>query len=100
MDLEKEIWDGVVEAAKEFSAIKKVVLFGSRARGDNKLRSDIDLAVFAEGLDYFDFVAFCDRLEEIETLLKFDVVRIGERTDKDLLKNIETEGVVLWETQR
>lgn len=63
MNLDKEIRDGVIEAAKEFSTIKKVVLFGSRARGDNKLRSDIDLAVFEEELDHFDFVTFCDRLE-------------------------------------
>ena len=37
--------------AKKYS-INKVILFGSRARGDNTERSDIDIAVY--GGDYAD----------------------------------------------
>ena len=38
--------------AKKYS-INKVILFGSRARGDNTERSDIDIAVYAEILTLF-----------------------------------------------
>ena len=42
-NLEKEI---VEEISKKYPEIEKVVLFGSRARGDNSSRSDIDLAIY------------------------------------------------------
>ena len=32
--------------------VNKVVLFGSRARGDNNSKSDYDIAVFAHDLSY------------------------------------------------
>ena len=42
-NLEKEI---VEEISKKYPEIEKVVLFGSRARGDNASRSDIDLDIY------------------------------------------------------
>lgn len=38
--------------AKKYS-INKVILFGSRARGDNTERSDIDIAVYGGDFDSF-----------------------------------------------
>ena len=38
--------------AKKYS-INKVILFGSRARGDNTERSDIDIAVYGGNFDSF-----------------------------------------------
>jgi predicted nucleotidyltransferase len=43
-DLEKKVEDDIIKIAKK-NNIKKVILFGSRARGNNYERSDIDLAV-------------------------------------------------------
>ena len=56
--------------------ITKVVLFGSRARLDNSERSDIDLAVYTD--DMLAYNSFLEALENVETLLKFDVTLITE----------------------
>jgi len=48
--------------------IQKIILFGSRARGDNGERSDIDIAV--SGGDYLNF-SF-DVQENFPSLLSFD----------------------------
>lgn len=45
------IYNSIAKAAKHFGA-SKVVLFGSRARGDNRERSDTDIAVY--GIDKSD----------------------------------------------
>ena len=37
----------------EDNAVKKVVLFGSRARGDNGNRSDVDIAVYGGDFNSF-----------------------------------------------
>ncbi len=44
MNLDAGIREEIIGFAQKCK-IRKVILFGSRARGDNKERSDIDLAV-------------------------------------------------------
>ena len=72
--------------------VKKLILFGSRARGDNRERSDIDLAV--SGGDFDDFAL---AVEEIDTLLLFDVVCLDGNIDAAFQAEIDRDGVVLFE---
>lgn len=73
--------------------IKKLILFGSRARGDFKRMSDIDLAV--EGGNISAFAVQVD--EEVSTLLEFDIINLDGRVQKELLESIRREGVLLYE---
>ena len=73
--------------------IEKLILFGSRARGDFRRTSDIDLAV--SGGDFARFAL--DVEEETSTLLKYDFVDLDRKVQKELLKSIEKEGVVIYE---
>ena len=70
-----------------------VILFGSRARGDYKRVSDIDLAV--KGGDLVRFAL--DVQEETSTLLKFDVVNLDGSIQEELRDSIEKEGKILYE---
>lgn len=82
----------IVELAKKYN-LNKVILFGSRARGDYKLRSDIDLAV--SGGDCIRFSL--DVQEMTSTLLFFDIVNLDGTVQKELLESIEKEGVCIYE---
>ena len=73
--------------------IKKLILFGSGARGDFKRTSDIDLAV--EGGNISAFAVQVD--EEVSTLLEFDIINLDGRVQKELLESIRREGVLLYE---
>ena len=73
----------------------RIVLFGSRARGDHRERSDIDIAVF--GLANEKRAAFSEAVEELPTLLDFDVVFVTEKTDAALLHNIEKDGITIMD---
>ena len=87
---------GTVESglalAKQYD-IQKVILFGSRARGDNWERSDIDLAVCGGNVTRFSL----DVDEVIPTLLMFDVVDLDEPVQPELRAAIQREGVVIYE---
>ena len=81
--------------AKENSIIK-IVLFGSRARGDHTERSDVDLAVYGGDFDSFYWYI----KENIHSLLSFDVVDMNSRVTEELKKEIERDGVVIYEKTR
>ena len=74
--------------------VQRLVLFGSRARGDYRRTSDIDLAV--HGLDRGCEMAFRAAMDDLPTLLKLDIVPVRENTDAALLREMERDGVVLW----
>ncbi|NBJ90043.1 nucleotidyltransferase domain-containing protein [bacterium D16-76] len=73
--------------------LDRVILFGSRSRGDNRERSDIDLAI--QGGDTVAFAASAD--EDIPTLLMFDVVDLDKPVQSELLEEIRKDGVVIYE---
>ena len=78
--------------AKKHS-VEKVILFGSRARGTNTERSDIDIAVY--GGDFNSF--YWDIKEKVHSLLMFDIVEIDAGISEELRKEIKKDGVVIYE---
>lgn len=86
----------VIKEIRDFAqkyGVDTVILFGSRARGDYKRVSDIDLAV--KGGDLVRFAL--DVQEETSTLLKFDVVNLDGSIQEELRDSIEKEGKILYE---
>jgi len=82
---------------QSFPFVEKIVLFGSRARKDNKERSDIDLAVFCPAATDSEWLKILDIVDEANTLLKIDCLRWDKlSTESVLRKNIEKEGVFLY----
>lgn len=73
--------------------IDKVVLFGSRARGDHHRASDIDLAVYGGNVARFAL----DVEELTSTLLMYDVIDMSQKHHDEFVKSIEKEGKILYE---
>lgn len=78
--------------AKKYG-IEKVVLFGSRARGTNTERSDIDIAVYGGDFDSF----YWDIKENVHSLLIFDIVEADGDISEELREEIVKDGVVIYE---
>lgn len=86
-----------LSALAQSAGAARVVLFGSRARGDNLPRSDIDLAVY--GLTQSGAAAFRVGLADLPTLLKFDFVAVSGETSPELLAEIRKDGVTLYDAE-
>lgn len=82
----------IVMFARKHS-VTKVVLFGSRARGSNTERSDVDIAVYGGDFDEF----YWDIKENVHSLLMFDVIDMDSGISEELKKEIERDGVVIYE---
>ncbi len=74
-------------------SVTKIVLFGSRARGTNTERSDIDIAVYGGEFDQF----YWDVKEKIHSLLMFDIVQADVGISDELKQEIEKDGVTIYE---
>ncbi|MGB3367692.1 MAG: nucleotidyltransferase domain-containing protein [Acidaminobacteraceae bacterium] len=93
-----DLKDSIIEQIKEIGEkynINKIVLFGSRARSDNNKKSDIDLAIYYE-CELKKGSIFAD-IDDIETLLKFDIIFMNAELSYEILQNIEKDGVTLYE---
>lgn len=90
--MKEQVLKEIREIAKQ-NDIEKVILFGSRARGDFKNTSDIDLAVSGGNTTLFAL----EVEENTSTLLKYDIVNLDGSVQKELLESIQKEGVVLYE---
>lgn len=82
-----------IRAFARKNGIRRVVLFGSRARGTHSPRSDIDLA--ATGGNVAEFHE--DLEEKARTLLMFDVVNVDTGIEPELSDAIRKDGVVIYE---
>jgi len=87
--------DSVINKLKvffdSFDFIDKVVLFGSRARGDNASKSDIDLCIYSTHMRAKEFAELKIKLQDLPILYKIDIVHF-ESSNDELQKNISNDG--------
>ena len=76
--------------------LRNIVLFGSRAKGNNTERCDIDMAVYGGDFDGF----YWDIKEKINSLLMFDIIQADSAISDDLKHEIEKDGVIIYEKTR
>lgn len=91
-DIPSRVQREMISYARKYD-VKKIVLFGSRARCTNTERSDIDIAVYGGNFDGFYF----DIREKINSLLMFDIIDADKGISDELQKEIQKEGVVIYE---
>jgi predicted nucleotidyltransferase len=84
----------IVAAAARSLALKRAILFGSRARADARPDSDIDLA-FEHGSSDAEWAAFINEMSDTApTLLSLDLVDLA-RVEAPLRTRILREGRVV-----
>ena len=89
----EELYKQLAALARQHGA-RRLVLFGSRARGDNRSNSDVDLAVY--GMPESNRANFWMDCEDLPTLLKFDIVHITDGMNPAFIENIKKDGVDLY----
>lgn len=77
----------VAELCRSFGA-KKVILYGSRAMGNARERSDIDIAV--KGVEDFDLLR--EKVDDLPTLFTVDLLNLDTCKYRLILEDIRDYG--------
>lgn len=81
---------------KKYVEIEKVLLFGSRARGNNRYNSDVDLCIFGKNITNLILAKISMDVNELDTCLSFDILLMNELSKDGLINNILKEGIVIY----
>jgi predicted nucleotidyltransferase len=77
--------------------IEKAVLFGSRALGTYKPASDIDIALYGQGVDHLLAIALKSNIENGSAIPYFvDFVAYPAIKNEALKEHIDRYGIELW----
>ncbi len=80
--------------------IEKVVIFGSRAMGNYKIGSDIDIAIFGKNIDSKLISKLNSVLnEELPIPFFIDLIHFASLKNKELREHILKEGKIIYKKQ-
>lgn len=90
--LSDEIYNKIMNIIKKYDYTFKI--FGSRARGDYKYNSDIDIAVYGE-IKQEDKFSISNDFDKIDMAYSIDLVFVQDITKEEFLNSINRDGVEL-----
>ena len=93
--LETKVLDLIVRTISKNEKVQKVILFGSRAKGNYKIGSDIDLALFSENLDHDERLKINVQVSGLLLPYKIDILDFNKITNKELKEHILRVGKVV-----
>lgn len=87
------------EQLADLDFVDAIYLYGSRARGDFQVRSDIDLAIASSQLLPHQWQHILDIIDEAPTLLNIDIIHY-ESCPKTLKENIDQDKCCVYKRKR
>ena len=81
---------------KKLPEIDKVILYGSRAKGNYKEGSDIDITLIGSGLNLKTIYKLEDKLDELYLPYIFDISIFNQIDNVNLIKDILLEGKTIY----
>jgi predicted nucleotidyltransferase len=85
------------EVFARFAAIDRVILYGSRAKGNYKAGSDIDISIKTKGeAENSLLYAVIDAIDELDLVYYFDISLFDKLENPELIEHIQRVGVQLY----
>ena len=77
--------------------IKKVLIFGSRSKGNYREGSDIDLAVVGNNIDYNQLLSILCEIDDLGLLYSVDLLDYTKKKGTPIGDHIDRVGQVFYE---
>jgi len=89
-------WEKLRQTMARHPGIKRVVLYGSRAKGTHHSGSDFDIAVEAPAFSFGDWARLSWELEELPLVYPIDFVWVEGTADERLRERIRDHGKTIF----
>jgi len=96
--LKENVIHSMTETFRNDPRILGAAVFGSRAKGNYKPYSDVDIVLYGD-LNSLDVERVSCDLDELPFVYKFDVVAYGLVSNPDLREHIERVGISIYEKE-
>lgn len=93
----KKRWHKSARSCARPPLVEKAALYGSRAKGNFKNGSDIDLALYGRDLNLTALHRIEDALDDLLLPYHIDLALASRITSEELLEHIQRVGVVFYE---
>jgi len=94
--LKKNIIDKIQEIFALHPQIEQAVIFGSRAIGNYKNGSDIDLALKGSDINSTVINKLSNEIDDLLLPYSFDLISFSSITNPDLLDHIKRVGIIFY----
>lgn len=94
--LDNNIIDNIKKIFVKYPQVNFAVLYGSRAKGNFRPGSDIDITLKGNNIDLNILSAISNDLDDLLTPYKFDISVYSNISNPDLIGHIERVGVEIY----
>lgn len=95
--LDNKVIENISHILEKYEEVESAKIFGSRARGDYRKASDIDIALFGDKLTFSINTKIYYEIDELYLPYKIDLINFNTLKDDDKLKeNIVKEGIEFY----
>ena len=87
----------IKKVCSQHPEVEQAIIFGSRAKGNYKPASDIDIALKGAALNSTILNKISNALQDSALPYTFDIILFQQITNKELIDHIERIGKILYE---
>lgn len=94
----KDIHIGKIRSVfAKYANIDKAILYGSRAKGNYRIGSDIDITLMGENLDLSTLLKIENELDDLLLPYKIDLSIFHKIENSDLVDHINRIGIIFYQ---
>jgi len=94
--LSQDVWQQIISIFKKYPSVTQVVLYGSRAKGNYRSGSDIDLTMKGDGINLKLLNKITNDLDDLLLPYTFDLSIFAQIDNRDLIAHIDRVGKVVY----
>ncbi|SMO94845.1 nucleotidyltransferase domain-containing protein [Gracilimonas mengyeensis] len=97
--LKESVWEQIFGCFEKHEAIQEVILYGSRAKGNFKPASDIDLVIRGNDMSERELTKVENELDDLLLPWKIDLSLFHHLQNEELIKHIKRGGKSIYSKQ-
>lgn len=88
--------DKLTSVFSRHAAIKSVLIYGSRAKGNYRPGSDIDLTIKGEEIPFTEFMQIEDQIDDLMLPYTVDLSQYRQIQNAELISHIDRVGIEIY----